>query len=411
MEELKDSQLKSSSLSDERLKGQSGDASASCTFFIKKPVHKFAGRGMRGRRNDDSDEKTSARKSDNDGSPRSGDDKKSSSDDETSVVVKKRRVGRNPMIQSTGSFRDAAKSHKYAAQHRKDTSSESEKSSSSDYTSTDEDEKEEALKRAGASKKPMPESKACSHKRDDLDDESPGPSTKGNEASAKKDRNSKGEEIYTGMKDYKTYKKEDPYSSKNRFAPKSAPDFLKGTVVWDYKPDLCKDYKETGYCGFGDSCIFLHDRTDYKHGWQIELEMAKGTYGDDDGDADKYKIPDSELEEDERIPFKCLICRETFKDPVVTKCKHYFCEKCALDQYRKSTRCYVCQQQTGGVFNPAKAIIKRFNLIKAAQKADAGKSSSSSSESDEEGEEEKVEEIGEFGQKSEDEDNDGEEKD
>jgi hypothetical protein len=26
----------------------------------------------------------------------------------------------------------------------------------------------------------------------------------------------------------------------------------------------CKDYKETGRCGYGDSCKFMHDRGDYK---------------------------------------------------------------------------------------------------------------------------------------------------
>ena len=28
-----------------------------------------------------------------------------------------------------------------------------------------------------------------------------------------------------------------------------------------------------------DSCKFLHDRADYKHGWQLEREMEQGTYG------------------------------------------------------------------------------------------------------------------------------------
>jgi hypothetical protein len=30
---------------------------------------------------------------------------------------------------------------------------------------------------------------------------------------------------------------------------------------------------------FTDSCKFLHDRSDYKHGWQLEREMEQGTYG------------------------------------------------------------------------------------------------------------------------------------
>lgn len=37
-----------------------------------------------------------------------------------------------------------------------------------------------------------------------------------------------------------------------------------------------------------------------------------------------------------------------------SRCKHYFCETCALQHYRKSKRCYVCNTQTNGVFNPAK---------------------------------------------------------
>jgi hypothetical protein len=30
---------------------------------------------------------------------------------------------------------------------------------------------------------------------------------------------------------------------------------------------------------FLDSCKFLHDRSDYKHGWQLEREMEEGRYG------------------------------------------------------------------------------------------------------------------------------------
>jgi len=54
--------------------------------------------------------------------------------------------------------------------------------------------------------------------------------------------------------------------------PQKAPSNLRITSMFDYKPDICKDYKETGYCGYGDSCVFLHDRSDYKSGWQIEKE-------------------------------------------------------------------------------------------------------------------------------------------
>jgi hypothetical protein len=47
---------------------------------------------------------------------------------------------------------------------------------------------------------------------------------------------------------------------------------------FDYQPDICKDYKETGFCSYGDSCKFLHDRGDYKSGW--ELERVSGVWLD-----------------------------------------------------------------------------------------------------------------------------------
>ena len=71
--------------------------------------------------------------------------------------------------------------------------------------------------------------------------------------------------------------------SSHRKGPIRAPAHLRATVRWDYAPDICKDYKETGFCGFGDSCKFLHDRSDYKHGWQLEREAEQGVYGQKEG--------------------------------------------------------------------------------------------------------------------------------
>ena len=72
--------------------------------------------------------------------------------------------------------------------------------------------------------------------------------------------------------------------------PIRAPSFVRSSARFDYQPDICKDYKETGFCGYGgkyialstvhitdykklsDNCKFLHDRGDYKSGWQLEKE-------------------------------------------------------------------------------------------------------------------------------------------
>lgn len=104
-----------------------------------------------------------------------------------------------------------------------------------------------------------------------------------------------------------------------------------------------------------------------------------------------------------QLPFACLICRTAFTNPVVTRCKHYFCETCALKNFQKvrialsypaaaqhplwrrsafacltrlslgcqrricshsarwalqDTKCFQCAQQTHGIFNTATKIIE-----------------------------------------------------
>jgi len=185
------------------------------------------------------------------------------------------------------------------------------------------------------------------------------------------------DKVYRGANNYAKFleKKDTAFGSAHKAAtgPQRAPSNLRSTVRWDYAPDICKDYKETGFCGFGDSCKFMHDRGDYKFGWQLEREQEQGTYGQDDEDINKYKISS---DEDDDLPFKCFICKQSFTKPIVTKCKHYFCEKCALDQYRKSQRCYACGAQTQGVFNPAKEIMAKMEKAKKAEQVSDGSSDS-----------------------------------
>ncbi len=60
---------------------------------------------------------------------------------------------------------------------------------------------------------------------------------------------------------------------------------------------------------------------------------------------------------------------------MVTKCEHFFCERCALRHFQKTRRCYVCAEQTAGIFNHAKAIQARIDLREEARAArlDAGR--------------------------------------
>ena len=55
-------------------------------------------------------------------------------------------------------------------------------------------------------------------------------------------------------------------------------------------------------------------------------------------DEENYEIgggdenPEGELDEDNQ-PIYCKICENIFKEPIITICGHYFCEKCALSHY------------------------------------------------------------------------------
>ena len=57
-------------------------------------------------------------------------------------------------------------------------------------------------------------------------------------------------------------------------------------------------------------------------------EKLKG-WNPDDEDGE----PEEDKAEDDGIPFACFTCRRTWaecRSAVITRCKHYFCEPCAL---------------------------------------------------------------------------------
>ncbi|KAI0990125.1 hypothetical protein GJ496_000400 [Pomphorhynchus laevis] len=146
-----------------------------------------------------------------------------------------------------------------------------------------------------------------------------------------------------------------------RKGPIRAPMNVRVTTRWDYQPDICKDYKETGFCGFGDSCKFLHDRSDYKFGWQLEQEENFARSGNDNQPGKDFDRISSSDDDHEELPFKCIICRQSFTNPVATKCLHYFCESCALENYKqRGSRCFACGSDTEGRFTTAKRLLSRI---------------------------------------------------
>lgn len=192
-----------------------------------------------------------------------------------------------------------------------------------------------------------------------------------------------GSRIYRGQKAYKQYTaKSESFDSQvmSGAGPARAPVHYRATSRFDYQPDICKDYKDTGFCGYGDACKFLHDRSDYKAGWQLEKEWEQQQRDKEHKaalDAFSGAESSSSLPQpvDDGLPFACLICREPWharSAPVVTKCEHYFCEACALKHAQKTKRCFVCAENTGGIFNRSKALQAKIDQLKAKEEVEAG---------------------------------------
>ncbi|PFH56571.1 hypothetical protein XA68_16317 [Ophiocordyceps unilateralis] len=174
---------------------------------------------------------------------------------------------------------------------------------------------------------------------------------------------------YKGLANQTSFVQRNPDAPTRTVGPIKAPTNVRTITVTDFAPDVCKDYKLTGFCGFGDNCKFLHSREDYKQGWQLDKEWETVTKGKKNLGGtvvastrrDKQVAAGDEDEDDEEtllkdIPFKCHICKGPYREPIVTRCGHYFCESCAIKRSR--TTCAACGSGTSGLFKSATGLQK-----------------------------------------------------
>lgn len=154
-----------------------------------------------------------------------------------------------------------------------------------------------------------------------------------------------------------------------RIGPQSASAYARVATVMDYAMMICKDWKERGVCGYGDNCIYLHDRTDYKSGWELERDFDAAQKAklsgiplpeDEDVVAAAYANPGDKQQKTEPnvndVPEgMCPICKKELESPLEAKCGHRFCGKCVRKRIAKNKlNCAQCGLPTNGIFNTVK---------------------------------------------------------
>ncbi|PNY22681.1 Pre-mRNA-splicing factor cwc-24 [Tolypocladium capitatum] len=205
---------------------------------------------------------------------------------------------------------------------------------------------------------------------------------------------------YKGLANQTSFIQKQPDAPRRTVGPIRAPTNIRTITVTDFAPDVCKDYKQTGFCGFGDNCKFLHSREDYKQGWQLDKEWETVSKGKKNmggtvvASANRDKPREDDDDDDEvamleNMPFVCIICKEAYREPIVTRCGHYFCESCALKRYRRDPTCAACGTGTNGVFNTAKRLeklLERKRERAAKMRQEAIEAGEEAREEEEEGE-------------------------
>jgi hypothetical protein len=125
----------------------------------------------------------------------------------------------------------------------------------------------------------------------------------------------------------------------------------KYAVRFDYKADRCKDFTDTGYCGFGDSCVFLHDRSEYKTSWELDAEF----------EAQQASKPEATKESVDYDKI-CLICKkdEMIQPKMLPECRHQFCAECISNRLRLKLKCPNCKKSVIGTLKtPISPFIKQ----------------------------------------------------
>lgn len=115
----------------------------------------------------------------------------------------------------------------------------------------------------------------------------------------------------------------------------------------DYNPSRCKDFHDSGYCSWGDSCIYAHDRTNYKQGWELDREWEEARR------KELEAVRVAAEPQPPTLPPQCAACKAFPTDPVTPEeCDHVFCRGCAVNVFIAVGKCSTCFHAISGGFIP-----------------------------------------------------------
>ncbi|KAG7821168.1 hypothetical protein KL928_001252 [Ogataea angusta] len=97
-----------------------------------------------------------------------------------------------------------------------------------------------------------------------VDSTTKGDGKKESEPKAFEQQVKKEQDEETQLEDHGDQSKDAIKKKSDRYNIKQLSSSIKTNTVIDYQPDVCKDFLKNGYCGYGDTCKFLHYRDEFK---------------------------------------------------------------------------------------------------------------------------------------------------